>query len=359
MMLFNKFWPERLMDISLDFDLRKFHSLEFDETNGPKISLTLHRVIINYLNRKRTGNKDLFPQRLTQAEEQFLVDICSRDRPTWILQSLIAPYYRTSEKSIYVIQKEFFERFSSVNLDCLQYRHIPKKMVGFVQLPIPISDGEDLFDWFHFFCGDGKEIWNEVFGPTPGFVNPYPTDGNIVGMGYMDVTGRMSSYVWLYRPLDENMLIRDSFKNTPSVVLNGRTLEHERQIEADGYKPHVAMLYNLLAYLQSGSPDIRDFRNAIRYRSPTSTKPVRADGNLSRENIVLVGYNWMKDRSHHVDEWGVMPYMRWQRCGAGLSDVKLVLVRAHTRRWQDQSDVSKIDNTDLASSPILRPSDVK
>lgn len=59
-------------------------------------------------------------------------------------------------------------------------------------------------------------------------------------------------------------------------------------------------------YIGSGNPDLRDFRNEIKYRSSTSQTPVKKDKSLSQSNIILVGFDWKK---HEDKSWYSQPYM--------------------------------------------------
>ena len=137
---------------------------------------------------------------------------------------------------------------------------------------------------------------------------------------------------FIFKPLprDETTLVKDVFKNnliTYRTVGAGATLPTcEERIADDGYFHYVSILCNLLAYLNSGSPDIRDYRNEIRYKSPTSSKIVRADKDLSLENINLVGYTWKKDPLYQKESWYQKPHWARRYYGPGKTLERMVLI---------------------------------
>jgi hypothetical protein len=98
------------------------------------------------------------------------------------------------------------------------------------------------------------------------------------------------------------------------------------------YNEIVMLALKMMVYIESGNPDMREHRNAIRYQTPTSTKPVRAHKEFAEHPFKIIGYNWKKDRQSFVDAWGVEPFIRMQPVGPGRKEYKAVLVREHIRQ---------------------------
>lgn len=244
--------------------------------------------------------------------------------------SLMVPFFKTKkeDRKIYVIQKDFFSKFKELDLAELCFKHLPKSLTGYIELPEVIYDNEGMeIKGFFFYIGNVKDAINPLWRPNQ--LKPYPVSDSIVGFSYSDPTMAINAFSWTHIPVDENIKIMESYKEVKRVTADFSGETHE--ITHD-YPKYLAIMYNLLTYLNTGEPDIRTFRNKLRYQSPTSKKPIKADKHLSNANIVQVGFSYKKERLHHTDEWYVLPFMRWQRCGVGLSDVKLVYVRGHTKK---------------------------
>jgi hypothetical protein len=90
----------------------------------------------------------------------------------------------------------------------------------------------------------------------------------------------------------------------------------------------VRFCFNLLLYIHSGDPDIREYRNQIKYQSNTSKTPVRAHKDLSQETIYLVGYNWKKPIivNYDASNWEREGHFRWQHYGQNNSLIKLIWI---------------------------------
>lgn len=244
--------------------------------------------------------------------------------------SLLVPYFREKkeDRKIYVIQKEFFTKFKDVDLMDLCFKHLPKKLTGYIELPETIVDTDGMkIKGFFFYIGPMNETVNSVWRPKQ--PKPYATTEDIIGFAYCDDKLEINAFSWTHIPVDGNVKIIESQKEVKTIVMD---ITGEKQGVTSGYPKFLAVMYNLLAYLNTGEPDIRLFRNKLRYQSPTSKTPIKADKHLSNSGIIQVGYSYKKERLSHTDEWYVMPYMRWQRCGAGLTDIKLVYVKGHTKK---------------------------
>ena len=157
----------------------------------------------------------------------------------------------------------------------------------------------------------------------------------MICFSYTDQQNKMSAFHWTPVPQNENLTIKDCLIDVPYMEIKPETIDDELTLGIDvgktDYPYYLACMYNLLAYLNTGDPDLRVFKNNIRHQSATSKTPIKADKHLSPANIVEVGFSYKKERLQHTDEWQVMPFMRWQHVGDG---VKLVYVSGHTRRWR-------------------------
>jgi hypothetical protein len=216
----------------------------------------------------------------------------------------------------YYIQKDFFDDFRRVSLEKLQFRHLPKENIGFVQLPYAVTDSEGIkFDHFWFYCGPTK----------PGVEQPI--DRSVLCLGGINLDGVPFSCVLTWPP-DDNTEVLPWFASAPST--------YQAQ---EGFR----LFINLLAYLNSGQPDLRQFRNDIRYRSPNSTKPIRADSELSRSDIILIGFNYLKEKVLREGTWQSRAHLGWRWCGPGRKDLRLSMISSSTKRWHSLDNTSQED----------------
>lgn len=242
--------------------------------------------------------------------------------------SLLVPFFREKKENrkIYVIQKDFFSKFKDLDLAQLRFKHLPKEMTGYVELPEIIVDHEGMeIKGFFFHVGNIHKIANPLWNPRQS--KPYEISDRIVGFAFSeDSSMNVNAFSWTHVPMDLDIKIVDSHKDVKTV-----TTDYDGEIEgvSNDYPKYLAVMYNLLTYLNTGAPDIRSFRNTLRYQSPTSKTPIKADKHLSNSNIIQVGFSFKKERLTHTDEWYVMPHMRWQACGVGLSEMRMVYVRGH------------------------------
>ena len=172
--------------------------------------------------------------------------------------------------------------------------------------------------------------------PDRGLVeSDYTNDVIVVGL-----ISPHTVYYWCDSfPKDRSISVDFFTKNVWSQGLEGPTPVEEMQAL-------LIPLLKILAYIHSGQPDIREFKNELRYRG-NSSKVVKKDQLLSQENIHLVGYNWKKAPIYHIDSTRVSGHFRWQRYDKGLSKVKLTWINEHQRCFRKHTTDSHQVSTNL------------
>jgi len=100
---------------------------------------------------------------------------------------------------------------------------------------------------------------------------------------------------------------------------------------------HLPFLAKIILYIDSGNPDLRFLKKP----NQSKYKQRKKNDDTTISDCYLVGYNWKKDILYNQDSTEVKAHLRWQPCGKGRSQVKLVIVRAHTRTYKN---VRKLDN---------------
>jgi len=348
---FKKFHPELIAEanhINIKDILEKIRNNDVNnkqaETAYLKLSRYMAKQCIDYLNDDIKSIDDLLRSFASDPLLKVQGEIILGDLPSFAFFAVIAAYQQAKNPHIYVIQEDFFRKFKEMNLDKVQWQHIPKKLTGFVQLPHVLSDGtsaNDKFDSFYFYCGPGNEIEKKGFIiDRKGMPDGYQYTDTVLCLGYTDTKEESSNFCFRSFPKDLTLSVKDSFANVGFLENDGiggtKKVVHEQ-----GYHHHYAVMINLLAYLKSGDPDLREFRNTLRYRGNSTTKVVREDAEFSHAGIMLVGFNYMKESLKRAGGWSSVGHFGWRWVGVGRTELKLSYVSGSNKKWHDKPEESK------------------
>lgn len=218
---------------------------------------------------------------------------------------------------IYLVSKDFFDVFKETGLANVQFKHLPQDQAGYVELPYPIidSDGDTLSGFY--------------------FANRLHPGYRRLTVGWENDCGACGAFHFAVEDNESGMdLIMEEKFNASGKEVHFTMPGFGPREEKSSYKPHMAVMINLLVYLASGQPDLRQFRNEIRTRTPTSTKPVRADSELSRSDITLVGFGYKKEAVRECEGWYSKPHMAWRRCGPNFSQLKWTFISGSEKKWR-------------------------
>jgi hypothetical protein len=250
------------------------------------------------------------------------------------LVSIVNPTY-------YVVQKDFFSKFLKTKLDSVKFSDLPAYLTGYMKVPLPIIDEDgDEFNHIYFFIGDDKDFFpikdwrygnpnainhikndNEIWSSSEQLTS-LPKGKRIIQIVLLKedpdlMTSETSVRTFGIRfPEDDSILISD--------LLNGK-FDSESKL---GYPSYLRIVINLILYLSTGEPDIRDFRNKSKVPGEKKKSPIRTSDILSCLPIKLVGYNWKKNiiKTFSVQSWTRDGHFRWQRYGEKLGLVKLIWI---------------------------------
>jgi hypothetical protein len=247
----------------------------------------------------------------------------------------------------YVIGKDFFEDLAEIDISRVNFSFLPEKARGLIKFPKKLKDDgfSCEFDEIMFVIDDIKNIFADVPEKISNVASEIKTSGRFLGFARHTPNKKYRSldpwHMIIQIPLDNTVKIRDAFRwmDFKNRKISPTTLEMITfSKEGDHYHDCNRLILTTLVYILSGQPDLRDFKNPIRYQSLTSKTPVRADKGLSRVKINLVGYNWKKLPRYNQAVWNVRPFPRMQPYGPGRSQLKLILVREHQRKRRKSSD---------------------
>jgi hypothetical protein len=271
-----------------------------------------------------------------------ILDAFEKDIVNYTTLSTISPYYRQpiNERKVYVVCKDFLDTFLTANFSLVQYRHLLRNACGYIKLPCPVKDHiGHLFSGFFFYVGPKHQIQNPVFKAN--IYRPYPTTDEVVAFAYITDDFNHLTFHCLPFPVDETLSIEKNYQEVTFVLgkeMPSLTVDNQTTVTNDYNSGH-KLMHNLLVYLNTGKPDLRGFINPIKYQSPTSTKLTRDSKELSRSDIVEVGFSYLKDRLQHTDSWTSKPHMGWRWCGPKRSQIEWVPISGSVKSWKPKDAV--------------------
>jgi len=270
-----------------------------------------------------------------------------------VLSKLKSPYI---EKGFYSIAGDFFNDFVNVDMKKLRFSHLPADLAGTVRLPRTLTDPKHhyCFDEFIFHSGPGpyysKEAW-EIYRSKDieegfEFDESLPTSAKHLTFAWMDKKPSKEGYSYFKlverypgQTLEEAW--KESSKNAEKDIREKGGLGVA--LKDDCYIGLKKLLINTLVYINSGNPDLRPFKNRIRYDSVTG-KPKSQFQSLTEKEIQIVGYGWKKLPKYQKDSWYSSPHMGWRRCGKNWSEVKLCFIKGSMKKRKSLAD--QVENTD-------------
>lgn len=260
-----------------------------------------------------------------------------------LIQQPIHSYFSTPEKdrNVYVFEGRFFDQFSQIEIKHLKSSFLPKSGCGCLVFPRPINIVSD--NTAHNSINIDEIIFS--IGPTSYLLNAYQELQEDLDTKPNYARKPPSELVegdFIYAPEDGTDLpgilsiigCDSQQQSIASVAQYDIGKDHDL---ADSIKKQVAtgnvskdaeyilkLTLNLLAYISTGRPDIREFQNIIRYRGKSSVHVRKEDADLSRSKIFLVGFNWLKNPIYTIDGWHSKGYSAWRMCGPGRTEPRLV-----------------------------------
>ncbi len=221
-------------------------------------------------------------------------------------------------KNRFVFANEFFNELHDTSLIDARYSDLVSG-AGTIKLPFKLKDlFGDGFDEFSYYIGDVLDY----FGVDSGCSDwkEYSVDRDHCKEKYMfSLCWRDSRKAWNYTShycTDPNTTIKEMFKNSKfksAFIDSNDNVVISEKIQEDGYEPHIKSMFNCLLYLKSGDPDLRAMRNEITYRTPTSTKIIRKDKDLSKHEFTVVGFGYKKSPIYSKEFYYQPPH--WARRG--------------------------------------------
>lgn len=311
------------------------------KVNLLSVDTALH-VVIQTISRSMINPKTKMPWHtfdLTNVENPKLLSLCQSMLTDYPAKSMATnhAHWMTSGKKIYKISEEFFDVFSKVSLGSVQANALPEDLCGYCLLPKKVEDQRgDAFDGFYFYSGPGEKYlgtsdWTRFMNGLNDHQNA-DHGSKVLNFAWHDEKGFLN---YCTMPFKGDEPLKDIFINTKFVVkrpISDEMMEIERHTQDDGFLPHIRIMCNLLIYLNSGNPDLRQYRNEIKYQSPTSQTPVKKDKSLSQSEFTLVGFGFKKSPLYNKEFFVQPPYWAHRLHGPGRTQKKYMLVKGSLKK---------------------------
>jgi len=266
---------------------------------------------------------NVFPDLKLEQKQIISTTLYNLNQVTYTNLISMYYYFRNPIKN-YVICKDFYNKFKNLNMEKLLCQDVNKVAAGYIRLPEPIVDDQGDEFWDLFFVVDYPEnVFNcKSFSKK---VPEYPETDKVILGSLFNKNSAVERSLYSYIPKNGNPPLLKMFSKDYSYSI-GRDLMNKKDIT------ELPVFINLIAYIMSGQPDIRSFRNEVRFRSSGSTKVVRKDRDLSTLDMDLVGYSWLKKRQSYTNEWWTSTHIMKYRDASGT--LNYTTRRGHLKKRQ-------------------------
>lgn len=259
--------------------------------------------------------------------------------------------WATKQKpKVYYVGKDFCRALVKYDKD-IPLDRLPSRFFGYFQFPKEtVFDDTDEIDGAYIFVGASHEapvvlseygkrvIWisyvckDQVDRPKPLAFAQY---GSSLGVYNFVSVGR------LLLSLENNPALTQALNQIPT-----RDFGSFANMKKDAEKRAAVfrLLCNLVIYTESAEPEL-EFVPTHHHLS--NSKKAAVSSSLVNETfmpLTLVSYGYRSERIYSVDSTWVEPFPRWQKCGPGLSQLKLIWVKGHERRFEKVVDSSHGDH---------------
>jgi hypothetical protein len=116
------------------------------------------------------------------------------------------------------------------------------------------------------------------------------------------------------------------------IPVTGQTSEY-----VDHVKSAYKFVLNILVYLKSGDPDLRELKERF-YSSGFKKGGKRIAPTAKDFSSTIIGFGFKKPNLRHAEESQVIGHFRWQPYGESRSKIKLIWIDPHVRTYEKDSN---------------------
>jgi hypothetical protein len=232
--------------------------------------------------------------------------------------AILTHKFRQSGSKVFYCGKDFIQVLSKIDKE-IPLQFMPQKFLGYLAFPEEtVFDGEEEIQGAYVYVGEGK-------GTT---LKKEDWDKKIIWISY--VGKNLNSITRLCAELTEDKMSEISTRYemadyNVSEVIKG-SVPGSRELV---YR----LVANLVLYINSADPDLIGLKT-MHLESKTQRNKAEARGEIINEctlPITLLSWNYKREINYSKESTWVETHPRWQRCGSGFTQIKLIWVKAHER----------------------------
>lgn len=318
-----------------------FHAAELAPRDPVKYNTdkTHFEQFLEYLNIE--GNPDIDFNTLKYGVYSFLEKLTPNTSKEELLTKLTPMFenqhdmhcferYIRDGKKNYRIAKDFSEALVDASLD-ISCKYIPKQNKAYnIQFhrDVVLSSVFGEKDIAYRNCYVSIEDCNTDYERQKGYLKRIMLCFPV----YLYGTEYHSTYDYV------NLVFRAEDQTVTEALLDSARRVESREITDVG-RDIIKYITNIVLYINSGDPDLREIKKP---KIPAVTKnPKKFDKKNKHKtllDIIEVGFNYMKGITYRVSATVVRGHFRWQPCGAGREQVKLIWIDEHPRNFKNTKE---------------------
>ncbi len=242
---------------------------------------------------------------------------------------LLCHKFKVERPKVYHLGADWAEVMAGIDKE-IPTEHLPARFFGYISFADKaLHDGDEYVQGAYVFIGPGKETavppseWHQekvfwvsyVCEKTKELPNVARLTCNLADAKKLSqITGTLPQ--------------KDYFVGSNKVITEKIQAQRDRVYRC---------LLNTVLYIHAQDADLQNIQSHSGL-SQTQAKKLLNSGKIPTINlctlpVTLISHAWKKPRNFGVDATWVMGFWRWQRCGVGLSSVKLTYVKGHERHF--------------------------
>lgn len=252
---------------------------------------------------------------------------------------LVARVFREKGGKAFYLTNDFAAALSKLDRE-IPVAHLPTNFVGYFILgQNALSDESGPVDGGFVYIGPARDLGMRNEDGTPktetvlsiNYFNKSERDGAV---------GEVYRFSYAINDLASTKLgdfLKENADSATDSIVTTRGLEKKMSKPDDlaARAPVVRALINAVLYAHSDDPEVC---NLVPLSSYSNKKRAEFKKTLPAQNfctipITLLNRSYKEGLTYSVGSTVVQAHLRWQRCGAGLSKIKLVWVKEHERKY--------------------------
>lgn len=236
-------------------------------------------------------------------------------------------YIRDGKKN-YRIAKDFSEALVDASLD-ISCKYIPKQNKSYniqfhkdVVLPSIFGEKDITYRNCYVSIEDCDTEYERKKGYLKRIILCFPV--------YLYGTDYHSTYDYV------SLVFKEEDQTVMEALVDCSRKVKDRLIN-DGGRSIIKYITNVILYINSGDPDLRELRKP---KIPSVTKNPKKFEKKNKHktllDIIEVGFNYMKGIKYSVEDSVTRGHFRWQPYGTGRSQIYLKWIDSYTRNFNNQ-----------------------